>query len=89
MLSVTNKPLMLSVFMLNIVMLSVIMLSVVMLNVVIRSVVMLNVVMRNVVAPSPPLFGAKSFYQLAFSSTQNCLFEDKEARLRERIIRNS
>jgi hypothetical protein len=47
MLSVANKPVMLSVFMLNVVMLSVVMLSVVVL-----SVVMLSVVVLNVVAPS-------------------------------------
>ncbi len=69
---------MLNVVMLNVVMLSVVMLSVVMLNVVMLNVVMLSVVMLNVVAPSSPLFGAKSFYQLAFSSTQNPLFEGKK-----------
>jgi hypothetical protein len=60
-----------------------------MLNVVTLSVVMLSVVKLNIVEPFSPLFGAKSFYQLAFSSTQKRLFEGKEARLRERIIRNT
>jgi hypothetical protein len=55
MLSVTGKPLMLSVIMLSVLMLSVVMLSVVML-----SVLMLNVFMLSVVAPfllmASPLF---------------------------------
>ncbi len=62
MLSVTNKPLMLSVIMLNVVLLTYVMLNVVMLtdimlnttvlNVVMLNVVMLIVAMLNVVAPS-------------------------------------
>jgi hypothetical protein len=48
MLSVTYKPLMLSVIMLNVIMLNVIILSIIMLNV-----IMLSVVMLNVVAPNP------------------------------------
>ncbi len=44
MLSVANKPVMLSVIILNVVVLSVVMLSVIMLNVVVLSAVMLNVV---------------------------------------------
>ncbi len=51
MLSVSNKPFMLSVVMLNVVILNVVMLNVVMLNVVMLNVVILNVVMLNVVAP--------------------------------------
>jgi hypothetical protein len=49
MLSVTNKPFMLSVVLLNVVMLNVVMLNVIMLNVFILNVVMLNVVMLSVV----------------------------------------
>jgi hypothetical protein len=51
MLSVANKPFILSVVMLNVVILSVVMLNVIMLSVVMLSVVILNVVMLNVVAP--------------------------------------
>ncbi len=47
-------------------MLNIVMLNVVMLNVVMLNVVMLSVVKLNVVAPSSPLVGAKSFYQLPF-----------------------
>jgi hypothetical protein len=54
MLSVPNKPCLLSVIMLSVIMLSVVMLSVVMLTVVIVSVVMLSVIMLNVVAPLKP-----------------------------------
>ncbi len=51
MLSVTYKPFMLSVIMLNVVMLNVVMTSVIVLNVVMMSVIMLNVVMLSVMVP--------------------------------------
>ncbi len=54
MLSVTNKPFLLSVIMLSVVMLSVVMLCVIMLSVIMLSVVMLSVIMQNVVAPFQP-----------------------------------
>ncbi len=51
MLSVTNKPFLLSVFMLNVIMVNVFMLSVFMLSIVMLCVFMLSVIMLNVVAP--------------------------------------
>jgi hypothetical protein len=51
MLSVTNRPFMLSIIMLNVVMLSVVILKGIMLSVVILKGIMLSVVMLNVVAP--------------------------------------
>ncbi len=51
MLSVVNKPSMVSVIMLNVVMLNVVMLSVIMLNAIMLCVVILSVVLLNVVAP--------------------------------------
>jgi hypothetical protein len=62
--SVTNKPFMLSVVMLNFVMLGVVMLSVIMLNFVMLCAVMLNVViiaviMLNVMAPLAEITSVK------------------------------
>jgi hypothetical protein len=55
MLSVMNKPLMLSVVILNVVILSVIALNVIMLNVRMLIVIKLSVIMLNVAAPTPRL----------------------------------
>jgi len=52
MLSVTNKPFMLSVIMLSVIMLSVIMLSVIMLSVIVLSVIMLSVIVLIVITLS-------------------------------------
>ncbi len=52
MLSVADKPLMMSVVMLSVIMLSVVMRSVVMLSVIVRSVAMLTVIMLSVVVLS-------------------------------------
>jgi len=71
MLSVANKPNMLSVVMLNVVMLNVIMLNVVMLNVVMLNAVMLNAVMLNVIMLSvvvPANYGCQKFYGISPSS---------------------
>ncbi len=49
MLSVANKPIMLSVVMLNVVLLNVVMLNIIMLNVIMLNFIILNAVMLNVI----------------------------------------
>jgi len=71
MLSVTYKPLMLSVFLLNVVMLSVIMLNVVMLSVIMLNVVMLSVIMLSVVAALLVLCDFFYKYKISVASNFN------------------
>jgi hypothetical protein len=76
MLSVANKPFMVSVIMLSVItlsviMLSVIMLSVIMLSVITLSVIMLSVIILNVVAP------LKNYQNLVISIFYNAKIREK------------